>query len=237
MRAALLFVATAVGVLLSASLAAVLIGVIYRLATSPLPPRFDIGDALAGLVYLAAFLPNVLVCIAALSMGAPIVVGAEIGVGSDRVGPLLEYSLASWGNGSAPPIAYLLLLIPLASFLAAGFATRAMPRDRIRSPIPAVLGAVITAGVMGLLCLVADARLGAGLVGGNGVAQVAPEASSVVLLTLGWALAAGLAGWALHDQVEGRPNIAAYRKSPRFMAFNERGIFRHYPELDAAADS
>ena len=37
---------------------------------------------------------------------------------------------------------------------------------------------------------------------------------------------------ALHDRIAARPNIAAYRSSPRHMAFNDRGIFRHYPELD-----
>lgn len=37
---------------------------------------------------------------------------------------------------------------------------------------------------------------------------------------------------ALHDKVAARPNIAAYRGSPRHLAFNDRGIFRHYPELD-----
>jgi glutathione S-transferase len=39
---------------------------------------------------------------------------------------------------------------------------------------------------------------------------------------------------ALHDRVAGRPHIDAYLKSPRRIAFNEQGIFRHYPELDAA---
>lgn len=37
---------------------------------------------------------------------------------------------------------------------------------------------------------------------------------------------------ALHDRVAARPNIAAYLRSPRRIAFNEQGIFRHYPELD-----
>lgn len=39
---------------------------------------------------------------------------------------------------------------------------------------------------------------------------------------------------ALHDAVAARPNIAAYVDSPRRLAFNETGIFRHYPELDKA---
>lgn len=36
----------------------------------------------------------------------------------------------------------------------------------------------------------------------------------------------------IHDQVAELPGIAAYLKSPRRIAFNEDGIFRHYPELD-----
>ncbi len=36
----------------------------------------------------------------------------------------------------------------------------------------------------------------------------------------------------LADQVERRPRIAHYLKSSRRIAFNEQGIFRHYPELD-----
>jgi glutathione S-transferase len=38
---------------------------------------------------------------------------------------------------------------------------------------------------------------------------------------------------ALRDRVQQRPNIAAYLASPRRIPFNEDGIFRHYPELDA----
>jgi glutathione S-transferase len=36
----------------------------------------------------------------------------------------------------------------------------------------------------------------------------------------------------LHDCVMARPRIAAYLSSPRRLAFNEQGIFRHYPELE-----
>lgn len=37
---------------------------------------------------------------------------------------------------------------------------------------------------------------------------------------------------ALAERVRVRPNISAYLASPRRIAFNETGIFRHYPELD-----
>lgn len=36
----------------------------------------------------------------------------------------------------------------------------------------------------------------------------------------------------LHDAVAKRPRVAAYLASERRIAFNEQGIFRHYPELD-----
>jgi len=37
---------------------------------------------------------------------------------------------------------------------------------------------------------------------------------------------------ALHEKVAARPRIAAYLESKRRIAFNQHGIFRHYPELD-----
>jgi len=40
--------------------------------------------------------------------------------------------------------------------------------------------------------------------------------------------------FALHARVQERPRIAAYLASPRRIAFNQEGIFRHYPELDAS---
>lgn len=39
--------------------------------------------------------------------------------------------------------------------------------------------------------------------------------------------------FALHARVQERPRIAAYLASPRRIAFNDEGIFRHYPELDS----
>ena len=40
---------------------------------------------------------------------------------------------------------------------------------------------------------------------------------------------------ALHARIAARPRIDAYLKSARRIAFNEDGIFRHYPELDGAS--
>ena len=41
--------------------------------------------------------------------------------------------------------------------------------------------------------------------------------------------------YALSERVAALPRIAAYLASPRRMAFNNGGIFRHYPALDAPA--
>ena len=38
---------------------------------------------------------------------------------------------------------------------------------------------------------------------------------------------------ALRDEVAKRPKLTAYLSSPRRVPFNEHGLFRHYPELDA----
>lgn len=38
----------------------------------------------------------------------------------------------------------------------------------------------------------------------------------------------------IHDRVAARPQVAAYLASPRRLPFNNHGIFRHYPELDAS---
>ncbi len=40
---------------------------------------------------------------------------------------------------------------------------------------------------------------------------------------------------ALRERIAKRPNIAAYLTSPRRLAFNENGIFRHYAKLDDPA--
>ena len=51
----------------------------------------------------------------------------------------------------------------------------------------------------------------------NAMAALSPKLGAVLALT---------------ERVERRPHIARYLGSPRRIAFNEQGIFRHYPELD-----
>jgi len=37
----------------------------------------------------------------------------------------------------------------------------------------------------------------------------------------------------LHERVAARPRVSRYLHSKRRIPFNQQGIFRHYPELDA----
>ena len=39
--------------------------------------------------------------------------------------------------------------------------------------------------------------------------------------------------WTLHERVAQHARVSAYLRSERRLAFNEDGIFRRYPELDA----
>ena len=61
----------------------------------------------------------------------------------------------------------------------------------------------------------------------RGLQYALPEAMAALAPRIGRVLE-------LADRIEARPNIARYLASPRRIAFNTSGVFRHYPELDGA---
>ena len=61
---------------------------------------------------------------------------------------------------------------------------------------------------------------------GDGAAPLLP----LLLATLGYAFSKLSV---LHDRVAALPELQDYLSSDRRLPFNEDGIFRHYPELDA----
>ena len=71
----------------------------------------------------------------------------------------------------------------------------------------------------------------------NGRARIAPSATCIVtlLVTRSNVLTRTSDDRRCGSSWGGHPNIAAYLGSERRMAFNEHGIFRHYPELDETA--
>ena len=178
---------------------ALLLWVIIGLARGAPRPGFSLGDALAAVIYLAAFLPNVLAGIAALALGAPIEVGAQVTMDARPVGALQQISLFSWGDAGTPWFAALLLAIPLAVGLLGGFSARRRT-ERPDSLFEILLWMGLTYSfVLGSLSVLGRARLGAGLVRDQGFALVAPSAGAVVILAFLWAMGAGWLGWRLAE--------------------------------------
>lgn len=176
-----------------------LLWIIIALARGAPGPGFTIGDALAGIIYLAAFLPNVLTTMAALSMGAPIEAGAQVTLRGRSVGALQELSIFQWGDAGAPWFALFLLLIPLGACVLGGFSAR-RSAERPAAMLEVLGSAALTlAVVLGSLSVLARARLGAGLVRESGFALIAPDAVAVTFLALLWAAAGGWLGWRLAD--------------------------------------
>ena len=174
------------------------------------PQDFGLGEAGAAVIYLAAFLPNVIVSITSIGLGAPVEIGAQVSSAGRLLGPLTEVSLFEWGSGSPPWFAYLLLAIPVAACLAGGYAAHRSARreggetSKLTLPV-AFTAAAAFALLMFELAALSEARLGAGLIRNRGFGRVAPDAGTVLVLAFCWALLLGLAGWKLFESGESDP--------------------------------
>jgi hypothetical protein len=186
------------GFALVAAAAGGLVWVIVGLLRGSPVPNFGAGDAVAGFVYLMAFLPNVLVAIVAIAMGAPLDVGAQVSLGGRQIGPLKTVSLLDWGGGM-PWLAYALVVIPVVALVGAGYAARRSTAPR-RALAVVPLGAVVFAAVVAFLSWVGQARLGAGIVRSRGFAVVAADPVPVLALGFVWALVGGLVGWTVAER-------------------------------------
>jgi hypothetical protein len=179
-------------------LAATLLWVIVALAGGTPGKQFGLGDALAYSIYLVAFLPNIIVAIVAISVGAPVDVGARVNLGGELVGPLREYSLASWGSGDPTVLVYLLTLIPIAACVGGGF----VARRRTVAPGTMVTVLLIASGVFSivliLLVAIGPLRL-AGVVRGSGYGEVAPDIVLTFLFSFLVSGILGAAGWKLAE--------------------------------------
>lgn len=188
---------TVTGVL---AMGAVLLWIIVAAARGALPERFGAADAVAAFVYLLAFLPNVVVAVTALSLGAPIEVGARLTFGGNITGSLQEFSVLDWGGAAPPTLVYALLLIPLSScFIGGMVAFRAAP-DRSRMAELVATAAAIFALTLTALAALGDARLGLGVIDRRGFGVVAPQEGVVLLLALIWGLVFGFLGWKIAER-------------------------------------
>lgn len=178
--------------------AAALLSSIFLLAVGEGPHDLDTGDLIAALVYVAIFAPNLVVTLVALSLGAPVEVGAGLTVHGEVRGNLDRWSV--FGDGNV--LALLLLLVPLVACAAAGYWARRNTERRERVVRILASAAFVFAAVLALLGWLGEARLGAELASSRGFAAVAPRAPIVFLLGLLWAAGAGYAGWMLADRNE-----------------------------------
>ena len=175
-----------------------LLWVIVALARGAPVQNFGAGDAFAGFLYVLAFLPNVLVAIIAVGMGAPLDVGAQVTIGGRQIGPLKTISLWDWGGGT-PLIAFGFVLVPLVALGAAGDLARrrAAGRGALRVVLP---GALLFAVSIALLAWLGQARLGAGIIRNRGFAVIAAEPAWVLAVGFAWALGAGFVGWKIAER-------------------------------------
>lgn len=196
------------------SAAALLVIIIVGLMRGEPSAHLTAGDAASGLVYLAAFLPNLVVLVASFSLGANVEVGARVSLAGRPVGGLHSFSLLGW-DGAVPGGAALLLLlfIPLAACLFGGFTARRNSFEGTGFPVVLGTAAVVYAGVLSLLGWLSSARIGVGVLG-RGIGRLAPGADGAFVLALLWAGAAGWLGWKL-GEASGSTRSPARRRGAR----------------------
>jgi hypothetical protein len=170
------------------------------------------GDAVSGLVYFAAFLPNLVVLVATFALGAPVEVGARVSFGGRPIGGFESFSLLGLGGPSPGGAALLLLLIPLVACLFGGFVARR--HSSMPGRFTEVLGtaAVVYATTWLVLGWLSSARIGVGVLG-RGVGRLAPGAGAAFLVALLWAGVVGWLGWKLAERVG--PGAAAPERPAR----------------------
>ena len=162
---------------------------------------FGAGDALAYVMYVLAFLPNIVAAAVTVSMGAAIDVGARLTLGGEVVGPLREYSVWAWGKGDAPAVMFLAFVIPLVAGAVGGVIARRIDPD-MRAMAPALLiGSGFAATLVTLVAWIGRARF-AGVVKGGGYGAIAPDTVSVFFLAFLLLGLAGALGWQLAPKID-----------------------------------
>lgn len=180
---------------------ATLLWIIAALARGAPGDHFGAGDAFAYLVYLAAFFPNIIVAIVSLSVGGPLDVGAKVNLGGELVGPLREYSLATWGRGDPPGVVWLLMLVPLLACALAGFVASRRATDQ-KSMVPVLLiGSAVFAVTITLVGAIGRLRM-AGVVKGSGYGVIEPRVAMVLMFAFLISGIVGFLGWNLAQRTD-----------------------------------
>ncbi|MFN2593610.1 MAG: hypothetical protein ABR579_01825 [Actinomycetota bacterium] len=174
--------------------AALLLWIIVGLAHGT-PHGFGAADAGAAAIYLIAFLPNVVIAVVTISLGASVTTGARFTFGGKALGTLHTYSYFGWGHRSTPLLVFFLIAIPVVTSIAGGWFLNATGVTSDRLPESVAVTATTFAVPLAVIAAIGSARLGAGLVQTQGVGVVAATAWQVLLLAFGWAVIGCFAGW------------------------------------------
>lgn len=187
------------------STAGALLWAIFSLLSGGGPDDLDAGEFVGAIVYVAAFAPNLVVTVLALSLGAPVDVGAGLTIHGKLRGDLEQWSVVSGGLDAS----LLLLLVPLIACAAGGYWARrnSTHPERVLRIVAVAAGSF--ASVVALLGWLGEARLGVELAGSRGFGVIAPRGGIVFLLALVWAAAAGYLGW----KIAGRKHPPATARS------------------------
>lgn len=180
---------------------ATLLWIIAALARGAPGGHFGAGDAFAYVVYVAAFFPNIIVAIVSFSLGAPVDVGAKVNLGGELVGPLREYSLASWGRGDPPGVLWLLVLVPLLACVVAGFIAGRRATDP-KTVVPVLLiASAVFAVTITLGGAIGRLRM-AGVVPGSGYGVIEPRVVMVLMFAFLISGIVGFLGWTLAQRTD-----------------------------------
>ena len=203
-------------------MAVVVVGGALRIARAGTTPAAAAGSVLHGL----AFAPNLAVTVGAVAVGAPVEAGfGRLDVGSAQRVP--TYSIRDWDGRSPPAGVQFLVCLPLVCFTAvgmglhrdlgprvagarAGDAEDVVSRLRRNGAVSIILCSVAFSSCFAVLAWLGEARLGVDLAD-EGFARLSPDALTVFLLALGWAIVGLVAGWLLDALWPGRRRRAEKR--------------------------
>ncbi len=173
------------------------------------------GPALGVLLYVMAFLPNVLVAGIALALGAPLEMGAQAAFPAGIAGSVQEYSLVEPGQGAAPGYTLALLAIPLIACLAGGFIARRTRGTSGQQVVVVGVAAVVFSGILAGLAAIGDVRLETTSAQDATFALAAADPAGVLFLGLGWALLMGAVGWRIADVLDEGSQARGEASGPR----------------------
>ena len=190
-----------------AAMAAALIFVIADLVTGT-DLRLTAGDAVALVILLVAFAPNIALGTVAFSMGAPMQFVAD----SLGVGFRTDFSLFGWGASGPEWYVYFAVLIPVFACLFGGYSARRRTHHPHKMVEIIAIAAVVLSISLSFLVYIGSLSLEHGLLGPGNLLVLSPDASAVFFLSLLWSGALGVVGWKV---AESQPRPDQHEPSER----------------------